>query len=163
MSTLLLMRHAKSSWDDADCTDHDRPLNSRGLRDAPQMGRWLQAQGLRPARIITSSARRARHTAELVAAAFDPPPPIVEREDLYHATVDQLARALLALTAADDVVLVIGHNPGLEGLLNEWTGQAQRLPTAAVARLDVEAAARNAPRVKLRSLWRPKHLPEDFA
>lgn len=162
MATLLLMRHAKSSWDDAGCPDHARPLNERGRRDAPRMGRWLVAQGDAPARIVTSSARRARETAELVAAACDPPPPIEVRDDLYHATIEHLAAVLPPLTRPGERLLVIGHNPGLEGLLREWTGESIRLPTAAVARLKVDFdKATGRWRIRLKELWRPKELPTE--
>ena len=67
MKTLLIMRHAKSSWDESDMHDHDRPLNKRGKLNAPRMGRLLREQDLVPDLIITSSARRARDTAGAVA------------------------------------------------------------------------------------------------
>jgi phosphohistidine phosphatase len=159
MATLLLMRHAKSSWDDAGCPDHARPLNPRGRRDAPRMGRWLISQGYPPGRIVTSSAHRARETAELVATASDPPPPIEVRDDLYHATVEHLAAVLPPLALTGEHLLVIGHNPGLEGLLREWTGEAVRLPTAAVARLKVDFDETTGRwRIKLKEVWRPKDL-----
>jgi phosphohistidine phosphatase len=162
MASLLVMRHAKSSWDDAGCPDHARPLNERGRRDAPRMGRWLLAQGYAPTRIVASSARRARETAELLAGVLHPPPPVELRDDLYHATVEHLAAVLPPLTRNEECLLVIGHNPGLEGLLREWAGEAVRLPTAAIARWKVdfdEAAGRW--RIKLKEVWRPKELPKE--
>ena len=71
MKTLLLLRHAKSSWDNSELADHDRPLNGRGRRDAPRMGQLLAQHDLTPDLIVTSAARRAATTAELVALAAE--------------------------------------------------------------------------------------------
>ena len=85
MKTLLLMRHAKSSWDDPDVADHDRPLNKRGKKDAPRMGQWLAEQGLTPEVIVTSTAKRARKTAELVAESCGCQREPIVLPELYHA------------------------------------------------------------------------------
>ncbi|MFG0335704.1 MAG: SixA phosphatase family protein, partial [Maioricimonas sp. JB049] len=84
MKTLLLMRHAKSSWADPSKADHDRPLNARGKRDAPRMGQWLLEQNLVPDRIVSSTARRARKTASRVASGCGYTAEIVHERALYH-------------------------------------------------------------------------------
>nr|NIL98123.1 hypothetical protein [Planctomycetales bacterium]NIP70269.1 hypothetical protein [Planctomycetales bacterium] len=90
MKTLLLLRHAKSSWDDSALDDHDRPLNKRGKRDAPRMGQLLVQQDLVPDCILTSTARRARKTAEAVAKACGGVVPLTEMPELYHATAEEI-------------------------------------------------------------------------
>ncbi|MCA9055954.1 MAG: histidine phosphatase family protein [Planctomycetaceae bacterium] len=163
MPTLLLMRHAKSDWSDASCPDHDRPLNARGKRDAPRMGRWLAEQSLGPTRIVASSAKRARKTADRVVSGLAGEVPIEVREDLYHATADHWLSVLAELPGDANCVLCIGHNPGLEALLERLTGNHERLPTAAIACLDLHgeewSAIVSAPEgVSLRAVWRPKEI-----
>ena len=85
MKTLLILRHAKSSWKDASLADHDRPLNKRGKRDAPRMGRLLQEQDLVPDRIISSTAKRARNTAKAVAKACNCKDKVELTSEFYHA------------------------------------------------------------------------------
>lgn len=138
MKTLLLMRHAKSSWDDPDLADHDRPLNKRGKKDAPRMGRWLVDAGLVPDLIVTSSANRARKTAELVAEACGHEGDVVVRPELYHASPDVWAEAIRELPDNASRVLCIGHNPGMEETLAAWTDEAVAMPTAAIAQLEAE-------------------------
>jgi phosphohistidine phosphatase len=117
--TLLILRHAKSDWDAADVqNDYARPLARRGVRDAARMGRWLRAQAPRPERVLSSPARRARQTVERVAEAgglsattvrFDP--------RLYLASCDILCRRLAACPPMVKTLLLVGHNPGLDDLL----------------------------------------------
>lgn len=163
MKTLLLMRHAKSSWKDPTLADHDRPLNARGREAAPRMARWLATKGPRPALILSSTALRARDTALAVMAAFDPAPPLCLEAGLYHAEPPALRARLCALDQAVDCVLLVGHNPGLEALLTELLGRPERLTTANVAWLElaVERWAdldRPASAPTLKALWRPREL-----
>ncbi|MCA9071607.1 MAG: histidine phosphatase family protein, partial [Planctomycetaceae bacterium] len=89
MKTLFLMRHAKSSWKDESLPDHDRPLNKRGKRDAPRMGQLLLEQGVHPDRWLSSTALRARRTAELLAETLQFAGEIEFRSELYHAEPEQ--------------------------------------------------------------------------
>lgn len=139
MNTLLLMRHAKSSWDDPALADHDRPLNKRGKQDAPRMGRWLRDADLVPDLIVTSSAKRARKTARLVAEACGYDGELLIRPELYHAPPDVWAAVVRALPDTASRVLCVGHNPGLEATLAAWTGQAVAMPTATIAHLRMDA------------------------
>ena len=133
MKTLLVMRHAKSSWDDERLADHDRPLNRRGIKAAKRMGRLLRDEKLLPDLIMSSSALRAKTTAELLAHASNHEGPIRERRELYLAEPAGYIEVLRELGASAERVLVIGHNPGLEELIEALTGDELRMPTAAIA------------------------------
>jgi phosphohistidine phosphatase len=139
MKTLLLARHAKSDWNAAGLSDHDRPLNARGRRDAPAMARRLLDEGVGVQRIVSSTATRARNTAAEYAAAFGLA--VIEEPALYAAS----ARAILGI-AADlpdqvDVAMLVGHNPGMTDAVAELTGSFVEFPTCAVAecRVDVDS------------------------
>lgn len=109
--TLILTRHAKSSWDDPMQEDHARPLNTRGQRSATAIGEWLAARGYRPDLLLSSDSVRTRETWALMAEAFDAP--VRERWDraLYHAGPQEI---LDTLRSADgQTVLLLGHNPGI--------------------------------------------------
>lgn len=137
MKTLLILRHAKSSWKDADLPDHDRPLKPRGQRAATQMGQLVAEKHLTPQRILSSTALRARETAELVAAACDFGDTIVLTSDFYAAAPPAYLNVLRHLDDAYQCVMVVGHNPGLENLVTVLTGQMEPLPTAALARVEL--------------------------
>ena len=133
MKTLLLMRHAKSSWDDDSVSDHDRPLNTRGERSAPQMAALLVREALVPELILSSTALRARATALAVAEACQWKPELRLRHELYLAEPDAIVAEIARAPDAVDHLLVVGHNPGLEDLLSDLSLVRQDLPTAAVA------------------------------
>ena len=135
MKTLLLMRHAKSSWDTPGLRDFDRPLNGRGLNAAPLMGRYLRAQGIRPDLILSSPANRAQHTAQLVKEAAQFAAPIHYEAGIYEASIKELLHALFALEEEVKTVLLIGHNPGFNGLLGHLSGVHEPLTTASIAHL----------------------------
>jgi phosphohistidine phosphatase len=162
MKTLLLLRHAKSSWDEPGLSDHDRPLNARGLRDAPKMGALIKQQELTPDRIIASTARRAQETARHVAQHCGYPGTIDSSASLYLATPDEYVAYLRCLDDQYSVVLVVGHNPGLEDLLELITGSLQKMPTAALAWISMEITGWQEFSAKadaqLIRLWRPKEL-----
>lgn len=130
MITLVLVRHAKSDWGDANLHDHDRPLNDRGTRDAPRMAQALAATGFVPDAILSSTALRARTTAADFGAQFGVD---VELDaQLYGAP----ARTVLAAAAARGVrhVMVVAHDPGLSVLAAELSGEGiTHMPTCAVA------------------------------
>lgn len=167
MKRLLLMRHAKSSWDEAGLPDHDRPLAARGQQDAPRMGRWLAAQTSRPDKIISSTAIRACHTAELMAQACGYTGEILYTPDLYHATPATYRRVAQAWGGDAPCLMLIGHNPGLEMLATQLSGQQLVLPTAAVVYLTLSLTQwedwAGAAAAQLVALWRPKALPATWA
>lgn len=151
------MRHAKSSWADYDLTDHDRPLNKRGNRDAPQMGEWLKSHGLVPDQILCSSAVRANQTADAIAKVVDRSVEVIE--DLYLASVNQWEQ-VLATHAGPGIVLAIAHNPGIEEFVHRVTGSYERMPTAAIAWFDVtdEDEGFSFDSLSLEAIWRPKEV-----
>lgn len=163
MKNLLVMRHAKSSWKDPSLDDHDRPLNGRGNRDAPRMGRLLEEAKLIPDCILTSTARRARRTAELVAEQLPVHVTVSATDDLYHASADEWSRQIQNLPRTASTVLCIGHNPGLEDFLASATNRYVAMPTAAIAHLVVKvnqwSEVRGSGDAELLTVWRLKDLP----
>ncbi len=148
MKTVYLLRHAKSSWDDPYLDDHDRPLAPRGLKAAPIMGQVLAAFESPPTLAISSTAKRAFHTATIVANFFhDQNLPLEVKTDsrIYGASLQTLLEILYELPATLDTVLLVGHNPEMEGLISVLcTGRVEgdiRMPTAAVACLTFEIDA----------------------
>ena len=134
MKRLILVRHAKSSWKNAVLSDLDRPLNKRGKCDAPRMGEHLARQGVKPDIILASPAKRARKTAQLIAAAL---PGAAERilfdPGLYEASAQILLERVRALDETWQEVLLVGHNPGLTDLANLLTAIGiDNLPTCGV-------------------------------
>jgi len=162
MKTLLLLRHAKSSWKDSELDDHDRPLNKRGKRDAPRMGQLLKDENLLPDFIVASSARRARKTAEHVIQHSGYRGETRITGDLYNAGRDQLLAFVGTLPDAASRILLIGHNPALEELLESLTGQCVALTTAALAHLESSVNSwqqlRQAAPLQLVKVWQPREL-----
>ena len=142
---LLILRHAKSDWDTSAPSDFDRPLAKRGKRDAPRVGEWLYREGLVPNHIISSPAERARQTAIKVCKGLDcNKNQILWEPDVYDADLDRLLGVLARCPAGSPTVLLVGHNPGLEALVDHLTGgdygeseDGKLLPTAAIARLEM--------------------------
>lgn len=165
MKTLLLMRHAKSSWKDKSLEDQDRPLNKKGRHDAPMMGEILLDHGLVPQMILSSSALRARQTAEAVAEAARFDGDITYLDRLYMAEPEDYINALRELPNEVDRVLVIGHNPGLEMLLQLLSGQIQSMPTAVIAHVDLPiehwSDLSMSTTGELAEIWRPKEVAEE--
>ena len=131
---LTLLRHAKSSWTDAGLKDRDRPLNERGERDAPTMGRRLATRGARPTLILTSPAVRARRTAQIIAREIGYPQEFIQREEeLYLASPDEIVAVIARQDSSFRDVVVCGHNPGLTELANRLTGAGiDNVPTTGV-------------------------------
>lgn len=130
MITLVLVRHAKSDWGDPRLADHDRPLNARGLRDAPRMARRLGDSGFRPDAILSSTAVRAATTAEFFREPWGVP--VELQEGLYAAPAPVLLQA--AVDRAARSVIVVAHDPGISTLAAELSGGGiGRMPTCAVA------------------------------
>ena len=162
MKTLLIMRHAKSSWKHPELSDYDRPLNKRGKRDAPRMGKHLRQVDLIPDRILTSSAKRARKTASRVAKSCGYSGKVKKLEALYDTVPGVYFEILQALSDKYQRVMVVGHNPTMEQLVNHLTGEIKRMPTAALAYigLPIQRWETLDPYTKgtLVNLWTPKTL-----
>lgn len=135
MKRLLILRHAKSSWGDASLDDWQRPLAARGVADAPRVGEMLREGSLVPDLILTSDAVRARTTAQAAAAAAGYTREIVLEPSLYHATPEDVIALLNGLPDTASTVLVVGHNPGLEELVEQLSGEHYDMPTGAMAQL----------------------------
>ena len=137
--TLILVRHGKSSWADSDLTDHDRPLNKRGIEDAPRMARRLVKRGDLPEVIVTSSALRALETAKAFASKLEiETGAVLVEPKIYGAGVDQLIELIHGFDDAVRGVLLVGHNPTLTELSHRLTGEELGdLPTCAVVTLRV--------------------------
>jgi phosphohistidine phosphatase len=157
---LLLVRHAKSSWKRDDIPDQDRPLKGRGKRDAHELGLHLVEQDLVPQLIITSTAKRARQTAKLVAMACQYDGEILLEPTLYEAGPTAYIQALHDVDERYQRAMMIGHNPGLEVLLEVLTGEARWLTTAAMACVELPVSAWTEIQEyvggRLISLWSPK-------
>ncbi|MBI3206107.1 MAG: histidine phosphatase family protein [Myxococcales bacterium] len=161
MKTLLLMRHAKSDWDDAGTPDHDRPLNARGERTAPQMAALLVSEHVPPDLILSSTALRARATALAVAEATGWKPELCLRHELYLAAPSRIVQAIVRAPSGVDCLLVVGHNPGMEELVSDLATTRQSMPTAAVARFAIPVddwAAFAGARAELVQVWRPRDV-----
>lgn len=134
MRRLILLRHAKSSWDNAGIRDIDRPLNKRGLRDAPEMGRRLRDRNCRPAGMFSSTANRAITTARLVANEIGVPEETIrEIPELYLASPGAIVTVLAREADNYDDLIVVGHNPGMTDLANRISDATiDNLPTCGV-------------------------------
>lgn len=147
MRTLSLLRHAKSSWDDPELSDHERGLNGRGLRDAPRMGRFMRENGLVPDLVLCSDAVRTRETIGLVMAEWGGARPKVDYDPaLYLAEPPGILKVLAKVDAGVGHCLVVGHNPGLEDLAislaetgdpHALADMSAKFPTCALAVIDL--------------------------
>ena len=162
MKTLLILRHAKSSWKDTSLADHDRPLNKRGKQDAPRIGELLQEQELIPDRIISSTAKRARNTAKAVAKVCHCEGRVELTPEFYHAGPGSYLAVLQNVPDDNQRVMVVGHNPGMEALVTHLTGRMETMPTAALAHVELPiekwADLDYEVQGELLDLWRPKAI-----
>lgn len=149
MRELIVLRHAKSSWDDIDKRDHDRVLASRGIKAAQRMGALIRDRGWLPDRIICSTAARTQQTLELARAKWPTEPPIDTTilPTLYLAAPVRLFEIVREQPDAAKRLLMIGHNPGLHGFLTRLIGHGDKadletlnvkFPTAALAAVALE-------------------------
>lgn len=143
MKQLILMRHAKSSSNDSSLPDFDRPLAPRGERDAPRMGQRLESHGVRRTLLLTSPAKRARHTARHVAHELGDA--VEQRRDdrLYLASPETLLAVVADQSDANSSLLIVGHNPGLTELANAIVQdfELDNLPTGGVVAIDLDIAS----------------------
>jgi phosphohistidine phosphatase len=135
MKTLFLMRHAKSSWKDDSLADHERPLKKRGKKDIKLISKVMKKNDLKPDLIVTSSAVRAKETAELLAEAIKYKGKLVVSDDLYMGEPENYMKVLTDIKEKYNSVLIVGHNPGLEAYLQIIDGEIEALPTAGLGYL----------------------------
>jgi phosphohistidine phosphatase len=163
VKSLLVLRHAKSDWRDPGVVDHDRPLNERGARDADRMGRLLRDENLVPDLIIASTAKRARETVKALVSASAFAGDITRKRAFYLAGPGAYIKGLSDVKDAHQRVMVVGHNPGLEELVERLTGTLTTMPTASLVEIvlpitywrDLGGETRG----ELRGVWRPRELP----
>lgn len=134
MKTLVLVRHAKSSWAHPDLDDFDRPLNERGKRDAPDMAQRLLKHGLQIDLLVSSPARRARKTAFFFAEGLGfGKADVVMEPALYHASPERMLEVIHSLPETASSVALFGHNPGITELANSLSHmKLDHFPTCAV-------------------------------
>ena len=134
---LYIVRHAKSSWKDLTLNDFDRPLNKRGKRNAPFMADILQKKGVAPELILTSPAKRAKDTALALHTALGGE--LVERADIYEASLSTLKSHLREAFTVHDSVMLVGHNPAIAALNNTVSNIAiYHIPTVAIVAISLE-------------------------
>ena len=138
MKTLLLLRHAKSSWKDSELRDFDRPLNGRGLNAAPIMGKFISKRKLTPELIISSPAVRARMTAALAMEGGELQSELRYDERIYEADMETLLKVVSQIDETAETVLLVGHNPGMQELVKALTGEEHEFPTATLAQISLK-------------------------
>jgi phosphohistidine phosphatase len=138
MKTLLLLRHAKSSSNEADVKDFDRPLNARGLKTAPHIGKLIRKRKLQLDLVLSSPAERARQTTTMVLEAARLNTDLRYDERIYEASAARLFEIVSQIEDSAGVVMLVGHNPGFEELLETLTGEAHPMSTAALACIELD-------------------------
>jgi len=141
MKHLILLRHAKSSWKDSSLSDHDRPLNKRGKRTAPKMGKRLLNKSIQPQLIISSTAKRALKTASIVANAIDYPTNRIEStRRLFHAWPDDICDMISQSDNSFNKLMIVGHNPGMTMLANQLLkfNKFDNIPTAGLVTISID-------------------------
>ncbi|HAN99744.1 MAG TPA: histidine phosphatase [Planctomycetaceae bacterium] len=160
--TLLVLRHAKASKDAVAIADHDRPLIPRGIDDARRIGAHLRQVAPPVELVLVSTARRTLETLDLTHLDLSPECETIATRDLYLTGPDRILQTIRRHGDRRRCVLVIGHNPGLQELVEIWLGPIGRLPTAAAARFEfaVEDWSHLSERTPARSTawWTPREL-----
>jgi phosphohistidine phosphatase len=145
MRRLMLLRHAKSDWNDAGGRDQDRPLSARGREAAPKMGAYMTRHALVPDLIVASTAVRVRETLSLLLASLAKPPNVMPDARLYAAEPETLLGVIKETPSDVHSLLLAGHNPGLAELAALLTAAGdvdarqkliEKFPTAALAVID---------------------------
>ena len=165
MKTLLIMRHAKSSWNELNVPDHDRPLNRRGKHDAPLMGKLLSDQKITLDLIISSTAVRAETTANLIAKGSKYKGEIVLDNLVYSTEPIDLLNLLSKCSDGYNSILLVGHNPTVEETVQLLTNSPEiTMATCAIAHLTLtidkwtDINKKQVAKAKLVDLWSPKEL-----
>jgi phosphohistidine phosphatase len=135
MKTLLVLRHAKSSWENPELSDFERCLNLRGLKTAPDVGLELKKTKIRVDLILSSPAKRAKQTAILVKETSGILSEIRYEDKIYEASSLCLIQTLSKLENDLETILLVGHNPGIEDLVRSLTGKSTTFPTATLAKI----------------------------
>ena len=166
MKRLMVIRHAKSSWKNDGETDHERPLNKRGKRDAPRVAAYLKHLGWVPQQVISSDSRRTRQTWKRMEEKLGEPE-VEFTQALYHAGPDDTLPVLADVEDDIKTLAIIGHNPGWEELVEWLTGKDVRISTCNAVLLtgdfkNWEEATQKKGKWKVDKVVRPKELPKKF-
>lgn len=137
MRTLTLMRHAKSSWDEPDLSDHERPLNKRGKNAIVVMADRLKMSGYRPDLLVVSTALRARETAKRFAKQYGGTIGLKEEPQLYAASPETYEKIIRMTDDRVEHLMIVAHNPEMETVVALMAGSDYAMPTAAYARFDI--------------------------
>lgn len=158
---LLLLRHAKSSWKNKELDDHDRPLNKRGKRDAIKMGKYLKKINMIPNAIVTSSALRAVETTSLVCRHCDYDGLVEENFTFHICGVDSYLRSISQTPVDRTRLLLIGHNPELEELLEMLIHRSLKMSTCMLVQINMyipnwsNIISQNDFRSEIMNIWKP--------
>jgi phosphohistidine phosphatase len=136
LKRLILIRHAKSDWS-SNISDFERTLNEKGLRDAQKMGQFLKLNEIIPDLIISSGAKRAFSTAELISQSLTHNDKIVVKNEIYNAASDVIKNVVNKIEESYNTVFLVAHNPGLSNLIDNLSGQYIDLQTCCVAILEI--------------------------
>ncbi len=163
MRRLIVLRHAKSSWKSDVQSDHARPLNKRGKHDAPRVAARLDNLGWTPDYVLCSDARRASDTLDLMLPVFSSAPEVDYLSVLYHAGAQHVGSELARLPDEAATVMVVGHNPGWERVVEWLTDRSIMLKTCTAVLMEIEAptwrdALTHAPTWNLHEVIYPKEL-----
>ena len=161
MRTLYLLRHAKSSWKDENLADFDRPLAGRGRRACETVGKFLKSEGITLDLVLSSPAVRARETIDQVLRAAKLRPELRYDERIYEASAAKLLDVVSQIENDYKTVALVGHNPGMQELLQVLTGEADEFPTATLAQIvfkSVKWAEAGTKKGHLEWIVRPKQL-----
>jgi len=153
---LFLMRHTKAATQEGQ-PDHDRPLTERGVRDARTMGHWLQAHEVAPNVVWCSSALRARQTWSAAAAVLTDPPAPSYLRSVYQAGPGDLIDLLADVPADTESLLIVGHNPTMQQVVAQLTGETRDIPTGGVAVIEVAGSWADPGRCRLLDFASPQH------
>ncbi len=140
MKTLYLVRHAKSSWDNANLADFDRPLNKRGQKAAPFMAKLMSENNVQVDRIISSPANRALTTAETFCEVLGyPPEKIEQRIEIYEGGLNQMLQIVREIPDSCSSAMLFGHNPTMTSFANFISGEhLENIVTCGVVRIDLK-------------------------
>jgi phosphohistidine phosphatase len=163
MKKLYIIRHAKSSWSDLELNDFERALSKRGKANAPMMGERLKKKGVMPDIIISSPAKRAKSTAEMIAKEVGYEKKVLFDENIYESSVDELRKILTCINDENSTAFLFGHNPELNMLVDYYVKFYENIPTCGVVEIEFacESWAEIEPKnAKLISFDYPKNSDE---
>ena len=137
MKKLLLLRHGKSDWDNPDLADHERPLTNRGKESASIIGKFLKKENLIPDLIISSTAKRANKTADIIAKKSVYDKKILKSEALYNGSTEDYTNIIHEIADKNKTILLVGHNPVIEEVIERITAEKRIMKTCSLAHIDL--------------------------